>query len=169
LLFLGLDYAGKTTLLYLLKENKIIQAPPTGHGSCEELVLNNMKFTTYDVGGHKQVRKIWAEYFFAVDAIVFVIDASDRSRFDEAKLELDAILINEDVLNCPILIFGNKIDHPNAANEQEIRTFFNLDHLLTGKTAAEGKNGARPLELFMTSFTTRQGYGDGFRWLSQRF
>jgi GTP-binding protein SAR1 len=177
LLFLGLDYAGKTTLLYLLKENKIIQAPPTGQGSCEELVLNKITFTTYDVGGHSQVRKVWSEYFFAVDAIVFIIDVSSRERFAEAKFELDAILCNEDILACPILVLGNKIDAENAADEEQVKAYFNLGHLLTGK-AVSGKqtNGdmtgatfVRPIELYMTSCTKRQGYGDGFRWLSNNF
>jgi GTP-binding protein SAR1 len=56
-LFLGLDDAGKTTLLNLLKSNKLIQTHPSQHGTCEELILGNMKFTTYDLGGHKQSKK----------------------------------------------------------------------------------------------------------------
>jgi GTP-binding protein SAR1 len=116
------------------------------------------------------VRKVWAEYFFAVDAIVFIIDASNRERFAEAKFELDAILCNEEIINCPILILGNKIDMENAADEEEIKTYFNLGHLLTGKAMSKQKDQfVRPMEIFMTSFTNRQGYGDGFRWLSNHF
>lgn len=162
-----MDAAGKTTLLYLLKENRFIQEKPTLHATSEELRLGNIVFETFDLGGHKQVRKIWSEYFGIADGIVFIIDAFDRKRFEEAKQELDGLLSSEQ-LNCPILILANKTDLPNAAGEQEIENYFNLNSILTGKNNYNAMD-QRPIELFMCSMKYSQGYGDGFRWIANFF
>lgn len=130
--------------------------------------LGSIRFTTFDLGGHLQARRVWRDYFPAVDAIVFLLDAADRDRMPEAKQELDSLLTDEQLSNCPVLILGNKIDKPGACSEDEIRGYFGLHAQTTGKgKIARTELAGRPLELFMCSVLKRQGYGEGFRWLSQ--
>ncbi len=78
---------------------------------------------------------MWKDYFPAVDAIVFLIDVWDRQRFGESINELQSILNDEQLTDCPILILGNKIDKVGAAGELEIRHLFNLNGLTTGKVS----------------------------------
>ena len=107
---------------------------------------------------------MWKDYFPAVDAIVFLVDSCDRARFGESKVELESLLTDEQLSNCPILILGNKIDRPGAAGEDELRQVFGLYGQTTGKgTVPRTELHGRPLEMFMCSVLKRQGYGEGFR------
>ena len=163
ILFLGLDNAGKTTLLHLLKTNRIAELAPTLHSSHDELKIGNLTFTAFDIGGHIQARRCWKNFYCNVDAIVYMIDAHDKERFAESKLELDALFMIDELREKPFLILGNKTDAQGAVSEDDLRYRFNL----TGFSRTRGYS-ERPLEVFMCSVLCRQGYGDGLMWLSQQ-
>jgi GTP-binding protein SAR1 len=165
ILFLGLDNAGKTTLLHMLRDNKVDIHEPTRHVTAEELVMGGVKFSTYDLGGHVAARRVWKDYCVKVDGIVFLVDCADKVRLKESKKELTALLSSKDLADVPFLVLGNKIDKQGALNEQQLRLHLGLQQT-TGKKGKPEK-GVRPIELFMCSVIKKVGFAEGFKWLSQ--
>lgn len=167
ILFLGLDNAGKTTLLHMLKDNKIMAHEPTGHPQNEELLIGDVRFNTHDLGGHAAARRLWRQYFTAVDGIVFLVDTTDHRRFPEAREELNRLLSDEQLGSVPVLILGNKIDARDAVSEQQLKDALGIFQTCGKKTTKrELPAGVQPVELYMCSIVKRSGYGEGFTWLA---
>jgi GTP-binding protein SAR1 len=148
ILFLGLDNAGKTSLLRRLKDDRMVQHDPTLHAHSEELTLGNINFKAFDLGGHAAARKIWKNYFQTVDGIIYLVDSADPTRFDESKTEFDNILETPELSKVPIVILGNKVDMSTAVSEGELRSALGIGNKIEGKnTEIDG----RPVEVFMCS------------------
>jgi len=168
MVFLGLDNAGKTTLLGTIGTGKVKSFKPTRYPQCEELVLGSINFKTWDLGGHELARSLWVDYITDVDVIVFVVDASDPERFPEARKELAELLKTITISQVPFLILGNKIDKTNAVGESVLREALGLTvGYTTGKDYRVLDHGIRPIELFMCSVIERFGYPEGFKWVSK--
>merc|ERR1711879_222485 len=98
-LFMGLDNAGKTTLMHLLKKERLVQHAPTQFPTSEELRVAGFFFQAFDLGGHKIARRSWSSYFTKVDGVVYLVDCSDRDRLKESKIVLDDISTNLSLSN----------------------------------------------------------------------
>ena len=170
MLFLGLDNAGKTTLLASLASGRIRSCKPTIRPNSEELAMDNITFTTYDLGGHTSNRALWTEYLIGTDVVVYMVDATDEGRVMESKMELDHLLKLSHLRNIPFVVLGNKIDLPTAMSEIQLRNYLGLSgHLTTGKGSTRKRitEGSRPIEVFMCSVVERTGYTEAFRWVAR--
>ncbi|XP_062994840.1 uncharacterized protein LOC134407033 [Elgaria multicarinata webbii] len=115
ILLLGLDAAGKTTLLYKLKLNETPMTIPTLGFNVETIQpINNVTFTMWDVGGQDRIRVLWKHYHSNTDGLVFVVDSVDGDRFEEARYELEALLDARDLQGVPLVLLANKQDLPGA-------------------------------------------------------
>eukprot|EP00792_Barthelona_sp_PAP020_P013492 TRINITY_DN87_c0_g1_i1.p1 TRINITY_DN87_c0_g1~~TRINITY_DN87_c0_g1_i1.p1 ORF type:complete len:189 (-),score=61.99 TRINITY_DN87_c0_g1_i1:34-600(-) len=163
ILFLGIQNAGKTTLLHLLKTGAIKKFDPTDTVASEHFSLGSINFRVHDIGGQTQLRELWEEYYPSSDAIVFIVDAADSRLLEAAVSELQKLLTNPELAGKPVLVFGNKVDRMDVAlNHDQLLDALNIRYQLN-----DNPENGRPLQLFMTSFINKQGYGDGFRWLSE--
>ena len=121
ILMLGLDAAGKTTVLYKLKLNEVVNTIPTIGFNVETVKPGkNVSFTVWDVGGQDKIRPLWRHYFVGTEGLVFVVDSVDKSRFHEARDELNWILDSDEMVGVPLVVLANKQDLPNACNPSEV-------------------------------------------------
>ncbi|CAF0830147.1 unnamed protein product [Rotaria sordida] len=121
ILMLGLDAAGKTTILYKVKLNENLQTIPTIGFNVEQVSpCRGVSFTVWDVGGQEKIRRLWQHYYQGADGLVFVVDSNDQERIDEAREELHGILSSPDMSRLPIVIIANKQDLPNAMKTSDI-------------------------------------------------
>ncbi|MCJ8733672.1 hypothetical protein PDJAM_G00226370 [Pangasius djambal] len=88
ILMVGLDAAGKTTILYKLKLGEIVTTIPTIGFNVETVEYRNICFTVWDVGGQDKIRPLWRHYFQNTQGLIFVVDSNDRERVAESADEL---------------------------------------------------------------------------------
>lgn len=163
LLVIGLDNAGKSTLLTMLLRNKVEPHEPTHQPVTDVIRVGSLKLRAVDMGGHAIARRMWRQYSQEADAVVFLVDAADRERFQEAALELHKLLAGNALpAHAPVLVLGNKVDLPQAAREEELYYCLGLD-ALARPGAAESP---RPLHLCMCSVFEGTGFPAGLEWLA---
>eukprot|EP00929_Paragymnodinium_shiwhaense_P115249 TRINITY_DN839_c0_g2_i2.p2 TRINITY_DN839_c0_g2~~TRINITY_DN839_c0_g2_i2.p2 ORF type:complete len:178 (-),score=66.32 TRINITY_DN839_c0_g2_i2:298-831(-) len=120
ILMLGLDNAGKTTILKKLSDEDITHIMPTQGFNIKSLVQGDVKLNVWDIGGQKTIRPYWSNYFESSDALVYVIDSSDRRRLQESGQELAELLAEDKLGGVPLLVFANKQDLLQAVPADEI-------------------------------------------------
>lgn len=120
LLMVGLDSAGKTTILYRLKLGDTVTTLPTVGFNVETVEYKKVKFCVWDVGGQDKIRALWRHYFHNTHAIVYVVDSSDRDRIEETREELSKLLQERELQNAVLLVFANKQDLPNVISIREV-------------------------------------------------
>ncbi|KAA8495757.1 ADP-ribosylation factor 1 [Porphyridium purpureum] len=156
ILMVGLDAAGKTTILYKLKLGEIVTTIPTIGFNVETVEYKNISFTVWDVGGQDKIRPLWRHYFQNTQGIIFVVDSNDRDRFVEAREELHKMLGEEELRNAVLLVFANKQDLPNAASTAELANALQLPNLRQ-----------RSWYIQACCATNGEGLFEGLDWLSE--
>ena len=116
LLMLGLDNAGKTTILKKFNGEDINEIAPTLGFNIKTLDHRGFKLNIWDVGGQKSLRSYWRNYFEATDGLIWVVDSADKRRLEDCRKELHTLLGEERLLGATLLVFANK----QASVEQNI-------------------------------------------------
>ncbi|KAJ5091607.1 hypothetical protein NUU61_006477 [Penicillium alfredii] len=155
ILMVGLDAAGKTTILYKLKLGEIVTTIPTIGFNVETVEYRNIQFTVWDVGGQDKIRPLWRHYFQNTQGIIFVVDSNDRDRIVEAREELQRMLNEDELRDALLLVFANKQDLPNAMSPAEITQQLGLQSLTR-----------RAWFIQSTCATTGDGLYEGLEWLA---
>lgn len=128
ILLLGLDGAGKTTLLYRLKLGEVVTHIPTIGFNVEQLTYKNITFTAWDIGARDKMRPLFRHYYKGTDAVVMVIDSSDRERLEELYCDvLKPALHAEELAHSLFLFLVNKRDLPDTMDKEEVTMKLNLN------------------------------------------
>merc|ERR1712178_484954 len=129
ILMLGLDNAGKTTILKKMSDEDITTIMPTQGFNIKSLVQGDFKLNVWDIGGQKTIRPYWSNYFESSDALVYVVDSSDRRRLEESCAELKELLAEDKLAAVPLLVFANKQDLLQATPADEIASTLQLSNI----------------------------------------
>mmetsp|Transcript_57350 Transcript_57350/g.133704 ORF Transcript_57350/g.133704 Transcript_57350/m.133704 type:complete len:182 (+) Transcript_57350:82-627(+) len=156
ILMVGLDAAGKTTILYRFKLAEVVTTVPTVGFNVETVEYKNLRFTVWDVGGQDKIRKLWRYYYQGTQGLIYVIDSNDRDRIEDAREELAKLLSEDEMRDVALLVFANKQDLPNAMTAAEV-------------TEKLGLRCMRNRQWFIQSAcaTTGDGLYEGLDWLAR--
>jgi len=160
ILMVGLDAAGKTTILHQLKLGHPETTIPTIGFNVESVTYKEkISFTVWDIGGQDKIRPLWKHDFPSTQAVIFVVDSNDDARFNEAKKELHGMLADPALQNVVLLVLANKQDLPQARRAAEITDKLGL-HELKGRTKDQD------WLLQECSASTGRGIDTGLDWLA---
>ncbi|KAL6740872.1 hypothetical protein Aduo_014182 [Ancylostoma duodenale] len=178
ILMVGLDNAGKTTILYKLKLGEVVTTIPTIGFNVETVNYRNLSFTVWDVGGQERIRVLWKYYFNNTEAdclgleyvrcsffcnahsilinkaVIFVVDSADRERMDEVRTELNTLFDDPELREAKFLVFANKQDLPNAMTTAEVIKALELHGLRNREWYVQPSNAV-----------TGEGLVEGLEWL----
>ena len=153
---LGLDNAGKTTLLGVLTTGRVRQHEPTGRPNTDTGRMAGLTLATVDLGGHRQARRVWAEYTINADGVVFLVDSSDTGRMGEAGQELRGLLEDPMLENTPIAVIANKMDRADAASWGDLVNMLGIYQQLETR---------EKMKMFQASVVQGRGYAEAIQWM----
>ncbi len=156
ILILGLDNAGKTTVMKRVSGEDIHEISPTVGFNIKSLEYNGYTLNLWDVGGQKSIRTYWRNYFEQTDGIIWVVDSVDRWRMEECRAQLHDLLGQEKLAGASLLVFANKQDLGGALSYQEIASVLQLQ-----EEAMAGHHWS----IHGCSAYTGKGLQQGFDWL----
>ncbi|XP_064018482.1 ADP-ribosylation factor 1-like [Pogoniulus pusillus] len=156
MLMIGLDAAGKTTILYKLKLGEVVTTIPTTGFNVEAVEYKNISFVVWDVCSKDRLKPLWHHYFQNKQGLIFVVDSSDRERLSEARGDLLRMLADDVCAQAVLLVLANKQDLPDAMNTEEITDKLGL-HSLRHRWHIQA-----------TSAITGEGLYEGLDWLASQ-
>ena len=154
-LLVGLDAAGKTTLLFRLYAGKTLNTIPTVGFNVKAVPFQGLQLQVWDVGGQDQLREFWRHHFTGTQGAVFVVDAADRDRLADARAALETVAADEQLANAAVLVLANKQDAPNAVPPAELEQLLDVQRLC----------GHKKWTVQPTTLTTGEGVTEAFTWL----
>ncbi|GAB5365732.1 hypothetical protein AAMO2058_001083200 [Amorphochlora amoebiformis] len=157
ILMLGLDAAGKTTVLYKVKLGETITTIPTIGFNVEKLEHKGLDLTVWDIGGQDKLRPLWRHYFQNTEALVFVVDSADTERLKDATDELHKVMSSSFLDEACLLVMANKQDLPKALPPKTIAKKMQIDKIM----------GRRRWQVQGVVATTGQGVFEGFDWIAK--
>ena len=157
ILMIGLDSAGKTTILYKLKVGECVTTMPTIGFNVESVEYGSISFTVWDVGGQDKIRPLWRHYYDNIEGIIFVVDSADRDRISEVRNELNKILDEELLKDAVLLVLANKQDMPDPMSAVEVQEKLGLSKLTK-----------RDWHIEQTCATSGEGLVEGLEWMHSK-
>ncbi|XP_078080273.1 ADP-ribosylation factor-like protein 5B isoform X1 [Mustelus asterias] len=154
-IIVGLDNAGKTTILYQFLMNEVVHTSPTIGSNVEEIVVKNTHFLMWDIGGQDMLRSTWSTYYTNTEFVILVVDSTDRERLTLTKEELYKMLAHEDLRKAAVLVFANKQDMKNSMSAAEISKFLTLTSIRD-----------HPWHIQACCALTGEGLGQGLEWMT---
>uniref|UniRef100_A0A8B9NUJ0 ADP ribosylation factor like GTPase 5C n=1 Tax=Apteryx owenii TaxID=8824 RepID=A0A8B9NUJ0_APTOW len=156
-IIVGLDNAGKTTILYQFLTREVVHTSPTIGSNVEEVVLRKTHFLMWDIGGQETLRSAWNSYYCNTEFVILVIDSSDRERLQVTREELYKMLAHEDLQRAAVLILANKQDVKDSMTTSEISQVLML-----------GSIKDHPWHIQGCCALTGEGLPAGLAWLQSR-
>ena len=161
LLMLGLDNAGKTSILKKFNGENIYDISPTLGFNIKTLEHRDYKLNIWDVGGQRSLRSYWRNYFDQTDGLVWVVDSGDAMRLSDCRDELNSLLVEERLAGATLLVFANKQDLEGSLSAEEIRLTLGLDEIkshhwaIHGCSAITGKNLLQGMDWMIADIASR--------------
>jgi len=155
ILMVGLDAAGKTTILHQLGKKGEVKTLPTIGFNVESLDYKNLNFIVFDLGGADKMRLLFRHYYQNTKGLIFVVDSHDRDRIEEAAEELKKMLAEEELKDCCVLFMANKQDLNDALSTDEVTKALGMESLKERTWFVQGTSGI-----------TGQGLEEGLNWMA---
>jgi len=155
ILMIGLDAAGKTSILYQMKMAELVKTIPTIGFNVELVNYKGLRFTIWDVGGQDKIRILWKHYYQNTDGIIFVVDSNDKERLEKVRETLALCLIEEELKDAALLVFANKQDLNGAVSPNELTDILEMGKINNRRWLVQG-----------SSALNGQGLKEGLDWLA---
>lgn len=134
---------------------EVISTVPTVGFNVETLTYKNLKFNVWDIGGQTSIRPYWRCYYANTQAVIFVVDSSDKDRIEVCATELHTMLAEDELKDAALLVFANKQDQPAALKVSDISKALGLSDLKD-----------RSWSIMGCSAITGDGLNEGLDWLA---